>query len=405
MTSSNATRGVGRRAMMTGVGGILVAPAIARAQGAGGVALVVGNSKYRWESSLPNVKRDAPDIAKRLQALGVKTELLMDVDRGKMLGAIDKLGAAAKGANFAAFYFAGHGVSSGYDSFLVPEDADLGDPKAMDRLVNSKQIADTIGAASHSLLVCDSCRNNPADGWRQLEATRTAVIRNPQQLMANTPPNRLVMFSTAPGHVALDGPPGQNSPFAAALLRELGGGSVDIAALPEKLRRTLLLDTQGKQLMFDINSYKQPFMLGGGAVARSDATAASAISLPNIYAFAQSNDIPLPPGLVAIRSGSQKVGAYKYEGRGDGGRYPEILIVISDEQGAAYGILAAKTPKMRYWRFIRATVSGEKLDFRPSSTSAHFTFEWRDANSGSVGVVWQNDAQARPHSARFTRVD
>lgn len=405
MTVSKKTRGIGRRALIAGAGGILAAPAIARAQGAGGVALVIGNSKYRWESSLPNVKRDAPDIAKRLQALGVKTELLMDLDRAKMLAAIDKLGSTAKGASFAAFYFAGHGVSSNYDSFLVPEDSDLSDPKAMDRLINSKQIADTIGAASHSLLVCDSCRNNPADGWRQLEATRTAVIRNPQQLVASMPANRLVMFSTAPGHVALDGPPGQNSPFAAALLRELGGGSVDVAALPEKLRRTLLLDTQGKQLLFDISSFKQPFMLGSGAAARSDASAPSALPLTNAYAFAQSNDIPLPPGLMAIRSSSQKVGAYKYEGRGDGGRYPEILIVISDEQGAAYGILAAKTPKMRYWRFIRATVAGERLDFRPSSTSAHFTFDWRDANSGSVGVVWQNDAQARPHSARFTRLD
>ena len=31
-------------------------------------------------------------------------------------------------------------------------------------------------------------------------------------------PNTLMMYSTAPGRIALDGPAGQNSPFAAAVL-------------------------------------------------------------------------------------------------------------------------------------------------------------------------------------------
>ena len=35
------------------------APAIVQAQGQAGVALVIGNSTYTWEASLPNAKRDA----------------------------------------------------------------------------------------------------------------------------------------------------------------------------------------------------------------------------------------------------------------------------------------------------------------------------------------------------------
>ena len=53
--------------------------------------------------------------------------------------------------------------------------------------------------------------------------TRTATLRNPVKAAAATPANSLMLFSTAPGHAALDGPAGQNSPFAAALLRQLGG--------------------------------------------------------------------------------------------------------------------------------------------------------------------------------------
>mgnify|MGYP003351395944 CR=1 FL=1 len=45
------------------------------------VALVIGNSKYQWETQLPNVRRDVAAVARRLQAYGLKTELLEDSGR------------------------------------------------------------------------------------------------------------------------------------------------------------------------------------------------------------------------------------------------------------------------------------------------------------------------------------
>ena len=68
---SNQSLRLTRRSLIAGAGSLLAAPSIARAQANSGVALVIGNSKYKWESSLPNVKRDAPDVAKRLQDLGL----------------------------------------------------------------------------------------------------------------------------------------------------------------------------------------------------------------------------------------------------------------------------------------------------------------------------------------------
>ena len=59
---------INRRSALAGAGLLLAAPAIVRAQGANGIALVIGNSKYQWEAQLGNVKRDAPDIAKAFQA-------------------------------------------------------------------------------------------------------------------------------------------------------------------------------------------------------------------------------------------------------------------------------------------------------------------------------------------------
>src|SRR5215471_1845561 len=113
-------RVMARRALLAGAGGLLVSPAIVRGQTQNGVALVIGNSKYKWEASLPNVRRDAPDVAKAFQALGLKTELVQDAGRDALIATVDKFKSVARGASLAAFYFAGHGASWDKDSYLVP---------------------------------------------------------------------------------------------------------------------------------------------------------------------------------------------------------------------------------------------------------------------------------------------
>jgi Caspase domain len=81
MTFSNSRGVVARRTLLAGAG-ILLAPSAVLAQGkSNGVALVIGNSKYHWEAQLPNVRRDAPDMARSFQALGLKTELIQDAGR------------------------------------------------------------------------------------------------------------------------------------------------------------------------------------------------------------------------------------------------------------------------------------------------------------------------------------
>src|SRR5471032_2518631 len=251
-----------RRMLLAGAGGLLASPAIVCAQGSNGVALVIGNSKYRWEASLPNVKRDAPDVAKRFQALGLKTELLQDAGQDAMRSATDKFASASRGANLAAFYFAGHGASWDKDTYLVPEDADLNNPSIVQTLLPVRAVNAAVKEASHRLLVFDNCRNNPADGWRQREAVRSSsVAKTELAAAALNGPNTLVMFSTAPGRVAVDGPAGQNSPFAAMLLRQLAGQTVDLQVLPAKLRRELLIATDGGQVLWYQSTYDQPFVL------------------------------------------------------------------------------------------------------------------------------------------------
>ena len=188
-----------RRSLLAGAA-FLATPSIVRAQGTNGVALVVGNSKYQWEAQLGNVKRDAPDIAKALQAKGLKTELLQDLNRNTFQQAVSKFKAEASGANLAVFYYAGHGASWDKYTYLVPVDADLSTPNKVDKLLPVGDIVAALNGATNRLLMFDSCRNNPADGWRQTEAEYFAV-QNVDKVPL--PENSLILYSTSSGRIEI----------------------------------------------------------------------------------------------------------------------------------------------------------------------------------------------------------
>lgn len=396
---------LGRRAALAGAGTLLAAPAIVRAQGkATGVAMVIGNSKYEWETQLPNVKRDAPDIAKRFEALGLKTEYVENTTKDSLKAAVDRFGAASKGAGLAAFYFAGHGVKEGFNSYLVPVDCDLSDPSIVKTLTSVPSINALSKGAAHALQIYDNCRNNPADGWKQVEVDRMAVSTTEQNAeLAARLPNLISLFSTCPGRVALDGPAGQNSPFCSALLRHLSGPSVDIAQLPAKLRRDLLLATEGQQVVYDYNTYAQPFQIKGvGAAMSGDPVpAAQVIELPNAFALAQQSGLPLPPGTVALRktaNGVHKTGAFQYQTSNG----PVVVAVLSTgDDGTANLILAARSDKQHYWRLIGGKVKGNNITFQASARSGATTMTWKDANAGTVDIAFAKSK----FSAPFTRLD
>jgi hypothetical protein len=406
---------LGRRGLLVATGGVLAAPAIARAQTAG-IALVIGNSKYQWEAQLPNVRRDVPDIVKRFQAMGLKTELLQDVGRDGLRQAIEKFGAAARGANLAAFYFAGHGASWGRDTFLVPVDADLSAPSVVQTLLPTTAVTAAAGEAANRLIVLDACRNNPADGWRQVEAQQSAVINEGARLN-NLPPNTLIMFSTSPGRVALDGPAGQNSPFAAALMRQLDAPSVDLRTIPPKLRRDLLIATEGRQVLWDRNSYQGSFEIRGArlpdAANRSSwaSDPSKIIDLPNAYAFARDNKFVLPEGLIAHRPAgaspnSQMIGSFTFLSQYKVGKLPQVMIVMSVDDGRSAEIILGGLSELgQYWRFVTGSLATGRLEFVPRANAAKFVFHWRNANSGSLTQFSEGTGNRAPYSADFTRLD
>ena len=386
--------GIGRREVLAGSVALLAAPSIARAQAQNGVALVIGNSKYLWEAALPNVKRDAPDVARRFQALGLRTDLIMDADRKTMEAALEKLKAGAVGASLAAAYFAGHGVSWEKSDYLVPVDADLSNTASIKKLLLTSEFYKAVNPAAHRLVVLDNCRNNPSDGWRQTEAERRAV-----EIVSEVARDAeyLLLASTAPGHIALDGPAGQNSPFAAAFMRQLEAPTVELQSMGGKLRRELLVATEGRQLLFSRTSYSQPFTLSrSGAAAPAVPPPSVApnriVELPKAYAFAHENKIILPEGLVAVRPSngqdSFKVGSFQATARNKYGRYPCIVVVMSIEKGDRADVIWSGTGyngKLA-WRYYAGRLEGSRIRLF-SATGGPDTdeifLEWKTPTSAS----------------------
>lgn len=333
-----------------------------------------------------------------------------------MLQALDNFAAASRGANFAAFYFAGHGVANrsgrgGAGNQLVPVDSDLSEESAIEILIPINKVHEAMNGAINRLTVFDNCRNSPAGGWRQQQVTDDSYyqVRN-RKTDLEQHPGRMWIFSAAPGRAALDGPAGQNSPFAAVFLRQLAGESIDLRTMGNNLRRDLLIATEGQQIVQSSQFLKNAVLLKGprDSTVRPTKTVDTSrvVELPNAYAFAKENNFPMQPALIAIRPTEtsphkQKVGAFKFTQRTSSGIVPLLIIIISvNENNIAEIMLAGEG----FWRNFTGAVSGSRLEYKPRDAGAKTIFDWRDANSGSVSMTLERD-NSRPHTDSFTRLD
>ena len=99
------------------------------------IALVIGNSNYETVSPLDNPTRDAQLIAQTLQEIDFQVTLLIDATQIEMKQALSDFGRSLRngGADTTGlFYYAGHGVHSFGNNYLLPVDVALSDAADLD---------------------------------------------------------------------------------------------------------------------------------------------------------------------------------------------------------------------------------------------------------------------------------
>jgi uncharacterized caspase-like protein len=89
------------------------------------VALVIGNSNYRYAPVLANPLNDAGDLASSLERLGFTVSRMENAPFNEMRLAFRNFGYKAREAQIAVVFFAGHGIEVGGENWLIPVDAEL----------------------------------------------------------------------------------------------------------------------------------------------------------------------------------------------------------------------------------------------------------------------------------------
>lgn len=222
------------------------------------VALVIANSRYR-DSSMPTVANDGRQVAEALRRLGIVTVLIADADGRAVDEAIARFEQTARSADVALVYYAGHALQFGERNYLVPVDAHIATERDIATLPAVDRLLDAMRDAKSRILVLDACHDTSAllptvrDGARN--AARRALAR------IDAPRDTMVLLSSAPGQVVLDGS-GETSVFATALLEEIRA-PISVEDVANRTRLKVARATGGAQVPWISSSMTEEVFLAG----------------------------------------------------------------------------------------------------------------------------------------------
>jgi formylglycine-generating enzyme required for sulfatase activity len=229
------------------------------------VALVIGNSSYKHADVLRNPMNDAADVSTVLKQKGFFVIYGRDLDRITFASKVKEFERASGSAEIALFFYAGHGMQVAGQNYLLPIDAELAAPAAL----NSELIPTSLvySAMNHGprfkIVVLDACRNNPlAEHMHEIAGSSSLVGRGLAREDTGLSWDSVISLSTQPGNRALDGD-GRNSPFTAALVRQLAAvdPNNDFAGLLGRVRNDVAQATRRAQIPWDVSSLRVPLYL------------------------------------------------------------------------------------------------------------------------------------------------
>ena len=210
------------------------------------VALVIGNGNYSHVGHLANPPNDAAAVAEALKKVGFNDVTLADdLDQVSMRKALKQFSDRAAGADIAVVYYAGHGIEVGGQNYLVPIDAELSQASDVDfeAIPLSNVLTAVDGANRLKLVILDACRNNP---FKLAGSNGNRAVGRGLAKIADSDSNIMIAYAAKDGTVALDGQSGENSPFAAAFIKNIEKPR-DIRLMFGRVRDDVKRMTGGKQ--------------------------------------------------------------------------------------------------------------------------------------------------------------
>ncbi len=215
------------------------------------VALVIGNGAYQNAVRLDNAVFDARAVADSFRKLGFQVVDGYDLDIDQMRSKVSEFSAALPDARSAVIYYAGHGIAVDDENYLVPTDIVLKSPTDLD--LNAISVSLLLKQMKRddrvNIVILDACRDNPFAAVLARQKTRALVVeRGLTPIDGDLARGTLIAFASDPKSSALDGPPGQHSPFTAAFLAHLDDPGVPIDTVMSRVRNDVWEKTGHHQL-------------------------------------------------------------------------------------------------------------------------------------------------------------
>ena len=226
------------------------------------VALVIGMSKYQQVPRLINPARDADAMTALFKKAGFDVvDSRRDLGISDLRRAVREFSEVSRDADISVVYYAGHGIEVDGTNYLVPADATLlSDFDVEDETMSLDRVLKALDSVKRlKLVILDACRDNPFAKTMKRSVASRSIGRGLAQIepaMSDT----LVAYAAKAGAVASDGD-GDNSPFAAALVKHITEPGLDLRLAFGRVRDEVMKSTANRQEPFVYGS------LGGQTMA------------------------------------------------------------------------------------------------------------------------------------------
>jgi hypothetical protein len=222
-------------------------------------ALVIGNRNYTGNlNALANPVNDANDVTIVLEHLGFTVDKLLNGNLAQMEEAVIRLKnrlSTSKDA-YGFFFYAGHGVQSGGENFLIPVEANIPSENYLrNRALSVQVILDDLNDAGNGLnvVILDACRDNPF-AWSRGGNRGLAMI-------SRQPAGSIIVYATSAGQQASDGD-GRNGLFTSQLLKNLKTPGLEVKEIFNRTGADVLDESKGEQIPAVYNQFFRTAYLG-----------------------------------------------------------------------------------------------------------------------------------------------
>ncbi len=213
-------------------------------------ALVIGNSAYKNVSPLKNSANDANDMAVELEKSNFEVIKVINGNYKEMREAYrrfqEKLSGGPKDQTIGLFYYAGHGLQSEGENYLVPVEANIQYEDDIPRTCFALQrvvVANMERSNSRmNIIILDACRNNPFPSAYRSSTGGLAEIKRAK--------GSFIAYATAPGSIASDGE-GRNGLYTQELLKAMRKPAKTIEQVFKDVRLNVMNLSGDKQYTWD----------------------------------------------------------------------------------------------------------------------------------------------------------